>query len=145
MFLTNLIWNTRGERQCFQFGPRDNQDISWDIAKDPNAQISVISGAWAVPLFQSNRNFAESADRGGAAAEDRGRTPRRAALALCQGAGADLDDGGVHRSPMEPLQTIIDEIGAQGLRRLTEAPRMVDLTASASSCRTSRTRGCTRI
>ena len=24
-FLTSLIWNSRGERQCFQFGPRDNQ------------------------------------------------------------------------------------------------------------------------
>ena len=24
-FLSNLIWNTRGERQCFQFGPGDNQ------------------------------------------------------------------------------------------------------------------------
>ena len=30
-------------------------------------------------------------------------------------------------SPMEPLQTIIDEIGVQHPRRLTEAPRMVDL------------------
>ena len=30
-------------------------------------------------------------------------------------------------SPMEPLQTIIDEIGARNARRLTEAPRMVDL------------------
>jgi hypothetical protein len=56
-FLTNLIWNTRGERQCFQFGPGDNQDASWRIAKDHNAQISVISGAWAVPLCKSNLNF----------------------------------------------------------------------------------------
>ena len=47
-FLTNLIWNTRGERQCFQFGPNDAQDIAWFLAKDPNAQISVVSGAWSV-------------------------------------------------------------------------------------------------
>ena len=58
-FLASLIWNTRGERQCFQFSPRDNQAINWDIAKDPNAQLSVISGAWAVPLFKSNQNFAD--------------------------------------------------------------------------------------
>jgi len=58
-FLTNLVWNTRGERQCFQFGPRDNQEISWLIATDPNAQISIISGAWSVRLFESNLNFAE--------------------------------------------------------------------------------------
>jgi len=44
-FLTSLIWNTRGERQCFQFGPADNQDLTWLMAADPNAQISVISGA----------------------------------------------------------------------------------------------------
>lgn len=52
-FLTNLIWNGRAGRQVFQFGPRDSQFVSWDIAKDPNARIGVISGAWAVPLFAS--------------------------------------------------------------------------------------------
>ena len=43
-FLTNLIWNTRGERQCFQFGPIDMQDISWFMAGDPNAQIQSFRG-----------------------------------------------------------------------------------------------------
>jgi hypothetical protein len=128
-FLASLIWNTRGERQCFQFGPRDRIDkIEWDIAKDPNAQISVISGAWAVPLFQSNANFAAI---------------RSEAARLQQIESKHLD---VLRSswtrarvriwsmaefieaPMEPLQTIIDEIGHPAQRGLTEAPRMVDLT-----------------
>jgi hypothetical protein len=31
-------------------------------------------------------------------------------------------------APMEPLQTIIDEIGQQNLRGLSEVPRMSDLT-----------------
>jgi hypothetical protein len=31
-------------------------------------------------------------------------------------------------APMEPLQVIIDEIGQKSLRRLSEAPRMQDLT-----------------
>ena len=31
-------------------------------------------------------------------------------------------------SPMEPLQTIVDEISPRSLRRLTEAPKMTDLT-----------------
>ncbi|MFN6978728.1 MAG: glycosyl transferase, partial [Gemmobacter sp.] len=31
-------------------------------------------------------------------------------------------------NPMEPLQTIIDEINPTALKRLNEAPRMVDLT-----------------
>ena len=127
-FLANLIWNTRGERQCFQFGPRDNQAIEWDIAKDPNAQVSVISGAWAVPLFQSNRNFADL---------------RREAALLQQIESKHLDTlrstwtkarvriwtmAEFIEAPMEPLQSIIDEIGQQNLRGLAEVPKMADLT-----------------
>ncbi|MEL7097636.1 MAG: beta-1,6-N-acetylglucosaminyltransferase [Pseudomonadota bacterium] len=126
-FLTNLIWNTRGERQVFQFGPADNQDITWRIAKDPNAQISVISGAWAVPLFGSNANFGDI---------------RRAAAKLQKIEREFLD---VLRSPwakarvriwtmaefieapMEPLQAILDEIGPAQARRLSEVPKMADL------------------
>ena len=127
-FLTNLIWNTRGERQCFQFGPADNQIINWRVAKDPNAQVSVITGAWAVPLFRSNANF---------------RDLRQEAARLQKVESDHLD---VLRStwtkarvriwtmaefieaPMEPLQTILDEIGPSTPRRLSEVPRMVDLT-----------------
>lgn len=127
-FLANLIWNARGERQCFMYSPRDNQSIDWFTATDPNAQISVISGAWAVPLFRSNRNF---------------RDIRREAARLQRIETYHLD---ILRSmyvkarvriwtmadfienPMEPLQTIIDEISPRSTRRLTEAPQMVDLT-----------------
>ncbi|ARE83749.1 Core-2/I-branching enzyme family protein [Roseovarius sp. EC-HK134] len=128
-FLANLIWNTRGERQCFQMGPRDVlTDIEWDIVRDPNAQVSVISGAWAVPLFKSNANFSDI---------------RREAAQLQRVESKHLE---VLRSqwikarvriwtmaefieaPMEPLQTIIDEIGQQNLRGLAEVPRMADLT-----------------
>ena len=127
-FLTNLIWNTRGERQCFQFGPADSQALNQFIAGDSNAQISVISGAWAIPLFHSNRNFGDI----------------RREAALLQKVEADYL--GVLRSswvkarvriwtlaefvenPMEPLQTIVDEISPRSLRRLTEAPRLADLT-----------------
>jgi uncharacterized protein DUF5927/core-2/I-Branching enzyme len=126
-FLTNLIWNTRGERQCFQFGPMDNQDINWRVAKDPNAHISVITGAWAVPLFRSNLDFADI---------------RRLAAKLQKTESTHMDM--LHspytkarvrvwtmadfiEAPMEPLQEILDEIGRPRLRRLSEAPRMVDL------------------
>ena len=127
-FLTSLIWNTRGERQCFQFGPADNQEINWLLARDPNAQISVITGAWAVPLFKSNRNFADL----------------RAEAARLQKIESDHLE--ILRSvwtkarvriwtmaefveaPMEPIQTIVDEIGPANPRRLSEAPTMVDLT-----------------
>lgn len=128
MFLTNLIWNTRGERQCFQFGPKDQQAISWDIAKDPNAQISAISGAWALPLFRSNLPFA---------------TVRKTAALLQK---TEAEHLAVLRSPyakaririwtlaeylqtpVEALQTIVDEIGGKSPRRLPETPQTFDLT-----------------
>lgn len=127
-FLTNIIWNTRGERQCFQYGPRDNQEPARFMATDSNAQISVISGAWSVPLFRSNMNFAdirrEAARLQKIEAEhlDLLRSPHTKARVRIW-TMADFVD-----SPMEPLQTVIDEIGSRTLRRLTEAPRMVDLT-----------------
>ncbi|KMK65526.1 beta-1,6-N-acetylglucosaminyltransferase [Puniceibacterium sp. IMCC21224] len=126
-FLTNLIWNTRGQRQCFQFGPGDNIKINWFLTRDPNAQISVITGAWAVPLFKSDADFA---------------LIRKEAAALQKIENRMLDDlrsadvkaririwtmAEFIEAPMEPLQVIIDEIGQTGTRRLSEAPRMEEL------------------
>ena len=126
-FLTNLIWNTRGERQCFQFGPVDTQEINWRVAKDPHAQVSVITGAWSVSLFRSNLDFSEI---------------RKTAAKLQQ---VDSDHMNVLRSPytkarvriwsmaefieapMEALQGILDGIGQDRTRRLSEAPKMVEL------------------
>ena len=126
-FLTNLVWNTRGERQCFQYGPRDNQEPSWFMATDSNAQISVITGAWAVPLFHSNRNFTEL--RKEAARLQKIEAEHldilRSAHAKARVRIWSMAD--FVESPMEPLQTIIDEIGLRHPRRLSEAPRMVDL------------------
>jgi hypothetical protein len=126
-FLTSLIWNTRGERQCFQFGPEDNQDINWVIARDPNAQISVISGAWAVPLFRSNRNFADLR-------KDAARLQRIESehLKILRHSDAKAririwTMAEFVEAPMEPLQSIVDEIAMMGRRRLSEAPTMVDL------------------
>jgi len=128
LFLVNLIWNTRGERQCYQFGPRDSQLTSWVIAKDPNAQISVISGAWAIPLFLSNRNFsdirAEAAELQRVESEHLNalRSPWAKARIRIWTLAEFIE------TPMEALQTVLDEMGAKNLRRVTEAPKMVDLT-----------------
>ena len=128
MFLTNLIWNTRCERQCFQYGPRDTQDVSWELAKDPNAHISVISGAWAVPLFQTNRNFAdlrvEAANLQRIEADHLHalRSPYAKARIRIWTMAEFIE------SPMEALQSVVDQIGARGMPQLSEAPRMVDLT-----------------
>ncbi|WP_170376482.1 DUF5927 domain-containing protein [Ruegeria atlantica] len=127
-FISNLIWNTRGERQCFQFGPGDTQKISWFLARDKNAQISVITGAWAIPLFRSNMNFADI--RCEAARLQQIETKQLEVL------GSVWTKAQVRtwslaefvESPMEPMQTVIEEIGTHRANHLTEAPKMVDLT-----------------
>jgi len=126
-YLSNLIWNTRGERQCFQFGPRDTQKANWFMARDTNAQISVISGAWAVPLFKSNRNFTDL--RREAARLQRIETEHLKVL-RSQWANARIRVWTMAEfieAPMENLQTIVDEIGALASSHLSEAPHMVDL------------------
>lgn len=128
MFLTNLIWNTRGERQCFQFGPRDTQDISWMIAKDPNAHVSVVSGTWAVSLFQSNKNFADLRIEAAELQKIENehlmalRSPYAKARIKIWTMAEFIE------TPMEALQGIVDEMTGKSMRRLAEAPKMHDLT-----------------
>lgn len=127
-FLSNLLWNTRGERQCFQYGPNDNPKINFYMSRDPNAQISVISGAWAVRLFQSNANFSDLRTEAALLQKieskmlDELRSPDVKAHIRIWTMAEFIE------APMEPLQVIIDEIGQKSTRRLSEAPRMQDLT-----------------
>ncbi|NOC45811.1 beta-1,6-N-acetylglucosaminyltransferase [Ruegeria sp. HKCCD7559] len=126
-FLSNLIWNTRGERQCFQFSPRDTQEINWFLARDKNAQISVITGAWAIPLFRSNMNFSEI--RSEAARLQQIETKQLEVLTsvwtkarMRSWTLADFIE-----SPMDALLGILEEIGMQQTSHLTEVPTMVEL------------------
>ncbi|MGI3169643.1 beta-1,6-N-acetylglucosaminyltransferase [Pseudooceanicola sp. C21-150M6] len=127
-FLTNLMWNSRGDQQCFQFGPMDAQEIADTLALDSNARIAIVTGAWAVPLFTSNRNFAEI--RAEAAKLQRIesdfldllRKPKAKAKATIWTMAEFVE------TPMEILQGITNDMGQRGPRRLSEAPKMVDLT-----------------
>jgi len=127
-FLTNLIWNTRGERQCFQLGPADETAPIWFIAKDPNAQVSVISGAWAVPLFKSNRNFADLRQEAARLQKFEAEQLKILRSVWAKARIRIWTMAEFIEAPMEPLQSIIDEMGQHSLRRLTQAPKMADLT-----------------
>lgn len=126
-FLCNLIWNTRGERQCFQYGPRDNEKVAYLFQRDPNAQVSIISGAWAVPLFRSRASFDDI---------------RKQAARLQQAEARQLNLMRRHdtkarvriwtmaefmEAPTDALQAILDELGPRAPRNLNEAPAMVEL------------------
>ncbi len=126
-FLTNLIWNTRGERQVFQFGPRDTQDITERLSKDANAQISVISGAWAASLLRSNENFMEIRREAARLQKierkflDQLRVPWAKARVRIWTMAEFIE------APMEHVQTILNEIGPALGPRITEAPKMIEL------------------
>lgn len=87
----------------------------------------MISGAWAIPLFKSNLNFADirkEAARLQKLENDQLyalRSPYAKARVRIWTLAEFIE------APMEPLQTIIDEIGPEKARRLSEAPRMTDL------------------
>ncbi|WP_371170112.1 beta-1,6-N-acetylglucosaminyltransferase [Aliiroseovarius sp. 2305UL8-7] len=126
-FLTNLIWNTRGERQCFQFGPRDTQDVSATIASDPNARVYLVTGAWAVPLFQSDDDFAtvrrEAARLQKIESEHiQALRSRRARARTHIWSLADFV-----LNPIEPLHSIVDDIGPQHSARISNFPKMKPL------------------
>jgi len=126
-FMTNLIWSTQGEHQSFQFGPADVQKITAFMASDQNASIHVISGAWAVPLFNSNFDF------------DRIRriAARYQTIELAFISTLKLRDTRARfkiwtlaefvENPMPILQSIIDSLDPGSYRRLTEVPKMADL------------------
>ena len=131
MFLTNLIWNGRDKHQCFQFGPADTQDVRWMMAKDTQARIWVVSGAWAIPLFLSGRTASEV--RQEAARLQRiehkflkvMRSPEaRARIQIMT--LAEFVEG-----PVDVLQGIIDEIAGHKGSEVRNLPKMADLTGLA--------------
>lgn len=122
-------------------GPRDNQKIGKLISSDPNAQISVISGAWAVTLFRSADDFSNL---------------RREAARLQRIEAEHIKQLRAHnvkarvriwtmadfvQNPLEPLQAIVDDIGSVNVRRLTQAPQMHDLTGFSQFLQTLKNQG----
>jgi hypothetical protein len=126
-FLTNLIWNTRGEHQCFQFGPADAQKITDLICADRNANINVISGAWAIPLFHSNRNFADLRKEAAYLQRVEARFLEMLRSSQTKARVRIWSLAEFVETPMEHLQTVLDELGGSAQRRLTEVPLMSDL------------------
>lgn len=126
-FLSNLLWSTRGERQSFMFCPEDRQEIAGFLAYDPNATIVSIAGAWAVPLHISNRSFEE--------VKAEAARMQRIELAFHRELQTHWTAARVHiwsladfvEQPLEKLQNILDEINGPDPRRLTEVPKMRDL------------------
>jgi len=131
-FLRNLIWNTRGEHQSFQFGPGDPQRVTWMLAQDANASVFVISGAWAVPLLRSGRGVAKvRADAAALQAAETGFLQRLAerrtrARVRVWPLGVFLD------RPASVLQSVLDDLAGAGLLALNEVPKLAPLPGLAA-------------
>ncbi len=126
-YLTNLLWNARGTRQCFQFGPRDTQKIADLMVHDVNAQISVVAGAWAVPLFRSDHDFA-------LLRKEAARLQKVEAAFLAQlrsrWAKARIRIWSMAEfveSPIDPLQAILSEMGVADALSQHAPPKLVNL------------------
>lgn len=126
-FLRNLIWNTRGELQSFFHAPRDRQEIGEFLAADPNANMFVISGAWAIPLFRSGRTMDEVRKRAAelqareAAFIQRLQERRTRAHVRIWTLGEALE------RPSEPLQALLDDLSATHAVRSESFPSLVPL------------------
>ncbi|MFN4204520.1 MAG: beta-1,6-N-acetylglucosaminyltransferase [Tabrizicola sp.] len=126
-FLTNLIWNTRGETQCFQFGPADEQAIAPFLASDPNAAIFAITGAFAVPLWRSGRSAAEV--RAEAARLQKVESDFIATLNGPEARAAirvwSLAE--FVENPAEPLEQLVDALNPRAAHRVSDLPSLIPL------------------
>lgn len=126
-FLRNLIWNTRGEHQSFLLSPRDNLDIAPMLARDRNATVFLVSGAWIVPLLRAGgtaadiRSEAARLQNREAAFIERLRE-RRSLAAVRIWTLADLLE-----RPSEPLQQILDDLTGAESRSLSDMPLFREL------------------
>ena len=140
-FLTNLIWNSRGERQCFQFGPGDIQDITPFLSNDPNASVMMVSGAFAVPLWQSGRPFPEVRAEAARLQKIEAdfiallQAPETKARVRLWTLADFVED------PAEPLHQIVDDLNPRAPHRLTELPHMVNLSGFAKFLQELRNQG----
>jgi hypothetical protein len=126
-FLTNLVWNTRGERQCFDFGPCDNQEVTWFVAADPNAHVAVISGAWIIALLRSGLPVAALRERAALlqATEANHLEILRSASTKARVRIWTLAE--FLESPVEVVRIVLEDLAGPARRPLLSPPQMADL------------------
>lgn len=123
-FLTSLVWNTRGERQGFSFGPADNQEINGFVASDPNATVSLITGAWLVPMLKGGTPVPAIRARAAAlqAAEAAQLAHFRAAYTRARVRIWTLAEA--IEAPRTAIETVLADLGAE---RAGPAPELTDV------------------
>lgn len=126
-FLRNLVWNTRGEHQSFLFSPRDQQEVCKTLVADPNATISVVTGAWALPLLRSGRSIDELREQAATlqATEAEFLTLLQERRVRARVQIWSLAEFLEH--PLDPLQDVIDGLTGVETQPLVQLPKFQSL------------------
>ena len=140
-FLRNLIWNTQGEHQSFLLSPRDNLKIGQMLARDRNATVFVISGAWIIPLLHSGRQASEVRAEAARLQAEESRFIERFKERRSFAKSHIWTLADVLERPSEPLQHILDDLTGTDNRMLSSLPRFSDLTGLKELCQSLRNAG----
>jgi len=126
-FLTNLIWNTRGETQCFLYGPGDNPKLADIVTHDAQASLFVITGAWAIPLFLDNPNTVELRLKASLLQKEEMRQIKLWTSKACLSRVKIWTLAEFLAAPVEPIQQVLGNFGVEQNRGLTDIPRIRNL------------------
>ncbi len=126
-FLTNLIWSNRGEMQSFQLGLEDTKVPLDLMLHDANARLTMITGAWLIPLSFEHAAFENIREKAVRLQNTETWILRKlkASDVTAQVWIWTLSDF-IHE-PKERLQEIFDVISPSPSRILTDIPTFRDL------------------
>ena len=127
-FLSNLIWNARGSRQSFQFGPDDNQRVGPFIARDANANVAIITGAWAVPLFKSDIEFRNKRQIAANLQKIEAEHLKMLEQPWVKARLRIWSMADFVEAPVDAIQQVLSDLGTKTSETFTELPKMQDLT-----------------
>lgn len=123
-FLTNLIWNTRGTQQMFQYGPADTPSVGDFMTGDRNASFWIITGAWAIPLYLSGKEIPELRKQ---AAKLQQRELAHIEMLRSHATQARVSIWSLAEvidGPAEPLQTMLSQYMPREALALTSMPKL---------------------
>lgn len=123
-FLTNLLWNANGQRQCYLHGPRDNHGAMGFVCGDPQAQVSVVTGAWVIPMAATGK-----VDRSAIAQihEQEWQQIARLRQSWTRASIRIWTLADFLGAPIDNLRSVVSDIVPGGLRKPFAVPRVADI------------------
>ena len=125
-FLRNLVWSGQGTRQAFCYQPEDSSQAWSLLCQDPNACVTMVLGAWALPLANSAMPFDELR-RNAAWLQKRERMQLEVLKGAPAGARARIWSlADFLGEPEKSAQLLLDDVLPLGVQTAQAAPRFQD-------------------